>query len=404
MFKENLKMAWQAITSHKLRSLLSMLGIFIGVFSIIVILTMMDGFKFYVHEQFSNLGGSTVYINKFPFIITSREDFLEFRKRKPIEFKTFEQVKENSILADYVAPIYRSRRKLEQKGEAKRIICIASDDIHPLVDDIEVELGRFYTASEVKQRARVCVIGYDIVDQFFPGQTPIGNKIKIDGNNYRIIGITKRKGSVFGNSQDEVVYFPYTTLKGRNTLFRGLIVGVKTTDSKMLEPLKDELRGIVRKSRKVPALDKDNFAINEFGQLTAFFDQITSSVYMTVFAISVICLVVGGIGIANIMVVTVIERTKEIGIRKSLGARRKSILSQFLIESVTISVLGGLPAVLVGVIAAFVGLSLLEISMPLSLKPFIIGFTFSAFVGSVAGFFPALKASKLKPVEALSYG
>ena len=404
MFKENLKMALQAIKSHKLRSFLSCLGIFIGVFSIILILSIMDGFKFYVHQQFANLGGSTIYINKMSFIITSREDFIKAQKRKNIDFRVHDAILKESAIADFVAPLFRTSKFVTDGGESERYQVTGSNEQHPFVDEIEIDKGRFYTAADVRSANRVCIIGWDIVDKHFPNQEPLGEKIKLSGKNYRIIGIYKKRGTVFGNSLDKSIYLPYTALGGAFQSRRGMTVAVKSDDKDLIPALKDELRGIIRKARKVEPLDKDDFALNELNTLSLFFDQITQAVYLTVFFISMICLLVGGVGIMNIMIVSVTERTKEIGIRKSLGAKRKSILSQFLNEAITLSALGGIPGIIFGFGGAFAGMAAFGFDVPLTAKPILIGFFFSVIVGTVSGFFPALRASKMKPVDALAQG
>ncbi|MCB0277923.1 MAG: ABC transporter permease [Calditrichaeota bacterium] len=404
MFKENLKMALQAIRSHKLRSFLSCLGIFIGVFSIILILSIMDGFKYYVHQQFANLGGSTIYINKTAFIITSREEWIKSMQRKDIDFKVHNAIIEESVLADYVAPLFRTSKFVNEGKESKRYQVTGSNQFQPFVDEIEIDKGRFYTAADVKSGNRVCVIGWDIADYHYPGYVPIGERIKLSGIEYRIIGIYKKRGTVFGNSLDQSIYIPYTSMQGSFRNRRGMTVAVKTENKDLIPALKDELRGIVRKARKVEPLDKDDFALNELNTLSVFFDQITQAVYLTVFFISMICLLVGGVGIMNIMIVSVTERTKEIGIRKSLGAKRKSILSQFLNEAITLSALGGIPGIIFGFGSAFAGMAAFGFDVPLTAKPVLIGFFFSVIVGTISGFFPALRASKMKPVDALAQG
>jgi putative ABC transport system permease protein len=404
MFKENLKMAFQAIKANKVRSILSGLGIFIGVFSIILILTIMDGFKYYVYQQFSAFGGSTVYVNKMPFIITSFEDFLKFNRRAPIDSKVLRVLEEEASVPDFIAPVYRSRQAVKFGNElSTNTLSVASTEMHPFVEDFDVEQGRFYTASEVKSRAMVCVVGWDVVNLFFPFGNALGQRITVGGQKYTIIGILKKRGSVFGNSQDDCVYYPLSTQKNLFFTNRGLTIAVKCKDAADLEIMKDELRGILRKVRKVPTTEEDDFALNEANTFTTFFDTITKTLYMTVFGISLICLIVGGVGIMNIMVVSVTERTKEIGIRKALGAKRTSILSQFLSEAVTLSLLGGIPGVIVGFLAAFIGMGAFDFEVPFTMKPILIGFSFSALVGIVSGFFPALKASKMTPVKALSY-
>jgi putative ABC transport system permease protein len=402
MFLENIKMAFQAIGAYKLRSALSGLGIMIGVFSIIIILTIMNGFSDFVHEQFSNIGGGAVYVQKMPFIIKSRQEFFEMRKRKELRLRDYEMIKERSIIADHISPIYGSVKSAEYKTKSmKRAIVVGTNEQYPQTDALEIERGRFFTSSEVRERSKVTVVGPDVVKELFPVEDPLGKRIKLNGENFRIIGISKSRNSVFGQSQDDRLLVPYTSYKGRADTRRGLTISVKVNDSMQVDELKDELRGILRMSRKVEPLKEDNFAVNDINTLSEIFDEITAATYWVVLAISTVSLLVGGIGIMNIMVVSVTERTKEIGIRKSLGARKGSIISQFLSESAILSVLGGIPGIILGVSLAMFALKEMEIDVGISYSPFFIGFGFSLLIGVVSGLLPAIKAAKMKPVDAL---
>jgi len=404
MFRENIKMAFQAITAYKMRSALSCLGIMIGVFSIIVILTAMNGMKSFVHDQFSSIGGGGVYVQKMPMIITSRADWEEYRKRRNLRISDYERIKEQSMIADFISPFYAVRRTIKYKHESiQRVRTVGTGYQYPLTDNLVIEYGRFFTEAEEQENSRVTVIGPDIAKELFPLEDPIGKRIKLNGEGFRVIGVVEARAEVFGNSQNDRIYIPYTTLKGRTSSRRGLSISVKITDSKQKEALNDELRGIMRMSRKIAPADEDDFAINDIDMLAEMFENITKTTYLVVFGISCISLFVGGIGIMNIMIVSVTERTKEIGLRKSLGAKQSSILSQFLGESVILSIIGGIPGILLGVVSAFFVLTLMNIPLTLSLSPFIIGFTFSVIIGTISGFLPAYKASKLVPVEALRF-
>lgn len=403
MLKENFKLAMDALLANKFRSILSALGIFIGVFSIILILTMMDGFRYYVHNTFNSFGSTSVYVSKLPLIITSFDEFMRLNKRQPIKYQYYEKIQERSLYASHVAPVINTGKEIKVGSESERVRVVGSTEQEPFIDDIEVEHGRFYTESDVKSRSKVCIIGWDIKDRFFPQiDIPIGQEIKIDGYSFRVIGISKRKGSFFGQSMDNNVYIPITSLPGNIRNFRGIMIGVGVEDPKDLPKLKDELTGIMRQVRKIEPTAKSDFSIFKFNDFNVIFDQVTQVAYLTIFGISLISLIVGGIGIMNIMVVTVTERRKEIGIRKSLGAKRNVILSQFLFESIVITSIGGIIAIIAGVAGALLGLSAMDIDMPITAKPFIVGILFCVFVGVLSGFLPALKASKLKPVEALN--
>ena len=204
-------------------------------------------------------------------------------------------------------------------------------------------------------------------------------------------------------SQNNTAIVPHTAMLNKSRNRRGLTITTKVIDHKQMEALKDELRGILRKSRKVAPKDEDNFGIIDIQEFLEVFDNVTAATYWVVVGISCISLFVGGIGIMNIMIVSVTERTKEIGIRKSLGAKQSSILSQFLSESIVLSVLGGIPGIIAGVGSAYLVLSFMSIGVTISFIPFFIGFGFSVFIGTVSGFIPAYRASRLVPVDALRF-
>lgn len=363
----------------------------------------MDGFKYYVTNTFTSLGGNSLFVNKLPLIITSYEEFLKYNKRENISLRITKNIQDESVYAAHIAPIYRDRRSVKRGIESDdRISTICSTEQVPFVQGLEVEEGRFYTASEVNSAARVCVIGRDVQERFFPAINPVGQTIKLAGYNYRVIGILKKRGAFFGNSLDNEIHVPITTVAGNFTRNRGIMIGVAAESQRNIELLKDELTGIVRKARKVEPTEENDFAIFQFNEIGAFLDQVTATAYITVFAISMISLLVGGVGIMNIMVVSVTERTREIGIRKSLGARRRGILMQFLYEAILLTMFGGLPAIIIGFSIAAIALVNLNLDFQLSLTPFVVGFGFSVLVGVISGFVPALRASKLKPVEALA--
>lgn len=398
-----MSMALAAIGANKLRSLLSGLGIFIGVFSIILILTMMEGFKFYINDTFSSLGGNSVYVNKMPLIITSFEQWQRLQKRKDLKLSLVDDIKEESIYATHVAPMFNMGATVQFRNESDRSSIVYSSEELPHIQGLEIEEGRFYTAGEVKSGAKVCVVGTDIIEKYFLGQNPLGHTLKIRGRKYRVIGILKSRGAFFGNSLDNEIHVPITTLHGSLNRRKGIFIGVAAASPKEIEALKDELAGIVRKARKVEPKEKNDFAIFQFNEIASFLETITQTAYLTVIAISMISLLVGGVGIMNIMVVSVTERTREIGIRKSLGAKRSSILGQFLYEAIFLTIFGGIPAIIIGFGIASIGLYMLvDLGFTLTAMPFIVGFGFSVLVGIISGFMPALRASKLKPVEALA--
>ena len=395
-------MAWDALRSHKLRSLLTTLGILIGVTTIITIWTTIEGLNEYVYGQLSNIGASTVYIEKFPWIIT--DNYFEMRNRKEVTYKEYQEVKEFATLADAVSPVAASRKKVSyNKEKYEDIIVFGTDDQYAVIGNTFPEVGRFLTPMDVQNNHKVVVLGYDLASNLFKEENPIGRRIKIDADKYTVIGILEKKGSMFGQNMDEYAYVPVGTFRRIFGGHRGVRIAVMTNNPDNLEDLKDQLRGIMRRVRKVKPADEDDFAINQQDMLTNLYAQLTGTLFLIVFVIGGISLLVGGIGIMNIMLVSVTERTREIGIRKAIGAKRRNVLSQFLIEAIMVSALGGLIGIILGYIAGSFILSTMDLTIGVSISAIAIGFGFSTFVGVLAGFYPAYKASNLNPIESLRY-
>lgn len=399
---EYLLMSWTALKVNKLRSILTTLGIFIGVATIITIFTTIQGLNDYVYKQFANIGSSTVYVEKYPWVI--KGDFWRYRNRKNITWKDYQQLVKYSREADYLAPQVQTFRTVKYGTEAfDRIMVIGSTDKYKDTDNVNPEIGRFITELDVERNHPVCVIGREISSKLFKSETAIGKRIKIGNKKYRVVGILEKQGNFFGMSLDNFIIVPIGTIQGFSNMHRGMRVAATVLNTERLENMKDELRGIMRKVRKVDPMEDDDFAINQQDQLTQTFQSITGPLYGIVFVIGAISLLVGGIGIMNIMLVSVTERTREIGIRKAIGAKRRNILSQFLIESVAISSIGGLLGIIVGFLGGSVILSAMELTSSVSMSSIVVGFGFSTMVGVLAGFYPAWKAAKLSPIDALSY-
>lgn len=398
---EYLIMAWTALKSHKLRSFLTTLGIVIGVTTIITIWTTIEGLNDYVHGQLSNLGSASVYIEKWPWVI--KGDFWRYRNRKDVTYKEYENVEKYSELAEYISPEVYSAKTVSYRSESfENVFIIGTTEDYKETANIYPEFGRFLTELDVRNKVPVCVIGRDISDKLFGELNPIGRRITIGAQKYRVIGVLERKGSFFGRSMDDYIIVPIGAFRRVYGGHRGLRITV-TTKPDLLEDLKDELRGIMRRVRKIKPADEDDFAINQMDMLTSLYSQLTTTLFAIVFVIGGISLLVGGIGIMNIMLVSVTERTREIGIRKSVGAKRISILSQFLFESVAISSLGGLIGLILGIIGGTIVLGQMDLSSGVSLTSIFIGFGFSTMVGVLSGFYPAYKASKLNPIESLRF-
>lgn len=401
-FTEYLSMSWTAIKTHRMRSMLTTLGILIGVTTIITIWTTIEGLNQYVYSQLSRIGSSVVYVEKYPWII--KNDFWRYRNRKKITYKEYEAIKKNCKNCDYVSPeVFSSKRVSYKEEKFNGIFVLGVTEVYDKISNIYPEFGRFITAMDVHSRRRVCLIGADLAKKLFKESNPIQRRIKINGDKYTVVGVLEKQGSMFGMSRDEFVIVPISTFRKVYGGRRGLRLSVMTNNSDKMEDMKDELRGILRKVRKVKPGEPDDFAINQQDMLTEAYASLTTTLFAIIFIIGGISLLVGGIGIMNIMLVSVTERTKEIGIRKAIGAKRKYILSQFLIEAVLISSIGGIIGLIFGYIAGSAILAQMDLSIGVSMTSILIGFGFSTTVGVLAGFYPASKASKLNPIDALRY-
>ncbi len=399
---EFIAMAWTALRTHKLRSVLTTLGILIGVTTIITIFTTIQGIDEYVMGQLSNIGSSTVYIQKWPWV--QRGDMWKYRNRKEITYKEYIALKKNSEITEYISPQVFSMKTVKYKNEAyERVFVVGTSDEYKDTDNISPATGRFLTEMDVYRNHKVCVIGSEIAENLFKDENPLGKRIKIGANKFSVIGVNEKRGKVFGQSMDNFIIVPYGTLSGVFSGHRGMRIAITVTDVNKIDDMKDEVRGIMRRVRKVAPGDEDDFALNQQDTLTDAYKALTGTLFAIVFFIGGISLVVGGIGITNIMLVSVTERTREIGIRKAIGAKRKHILIQFIIESISIASIGGIIGIVLGYIGGTVVLSQMSLSTGVRLSSIFVGYGFSSVIGVVAGLYPAWKAARMNPIDALHF-
>ncbi len=395
-------MAWEALKAHKLRSLLTTLGILIGVTTIITIWTTIQGLNQYVYGQLSSIGASTVYVQKFPWVIQG--DFWKYRNRKKITYREYEALEEFSTLSDKISPQVFSTKRVGYKNvKFDNVLIAGSNQDYKDTENVYPARGRFITELDVRNNHYVAVLGREVSDKLFGEENPLGKRIKVGGDKYRVVGILEKKGNFFGMSLDNFVIIPITSFRRAFGSHRDLRIAVMTNNPSVLEDMKEEIRGIMRRVRKTAPADADDFSINQQDMLSNLYAQLTTTLFIIVFVIGGISLLVGGIGIMNIMLVSVTERTREIGIRKAIGANRRNILSQFLIEAVFVSSFGGLIGIILGFIFGGIVLSTMDLSTSVGIPAIAIGFGFSTLVGISAGFYPAFKASKLNPIESLRY-
>jgi putative ABC transport system permease protein len=285
------------------------------------------------------------------------------------------------------------------------VLVCGTDDVYPAIENWTVKEGRFFSTDDVRAVRQVIVLGADVASNFFPGGGGLDQEVRLGGHHYRVIGILEKKGSVFGESQDEIVNVPYTTFAKHWGISsrRDVNISALAARGRTMQDAIGDIRGALRRVRKVPESSPDDFAINTSDQLIKQFNGITQGFFMVMILVGGMSLLVGGIGIMNIMLVSVTERTREIGIRKAIGARSRDIVRQFLIEAIILCLLGGLVGIALGL--GLAGLVSHLTPLPAHVTPFsiILGFGVSTLVGLVFGLWPAVRAAKLDPVESLRY-
>jgi putative ABC transport system permease protein len=405
---ETLKLALAAIWAHKLRSALTLLGMIIGVTAVVVVVSLIQGFNVYIDEKIAGIGAKSFTVQRFnPF-----EDFKDTdtiaaaqRRNKDLTMEDFEYLKSRATLIGRIGAKARPSRAQVKRG-AEILEEVQVDGATPIIADIEnldIAEGRYFVEVENAAAHRVAYIGADVASKLFPTGSAVGQEIIVRGMPYRVVGVATAKGTVFGIPQDMFITLPLETYAnnfGGLIRNRSLYFVITSKTDEVFNDAVDEARFLMRVRRRLEPGEKDNFGIVTPDAITGLRDRIFGTVFIVAIAVPAIALVVGGIVIMNIMLVSVTERTKEIGIRKSLGARRKDILKQFLVEAVTLSAFGGLTGVL---IAWIVGRVLTAIFFPtyLSITAVIVAVSVSGTIGVLSGIFPAWTAARLDPIEAL---
>ncbi len=405
---ETLKLAFAAVWAHKLRSALTLLGMIIGVTAVVVVVSLIEGFNVYIDEKIAGIGAKSFTVQRFnPF-----EDFKDTdtiaaaqRRNKDLTLEDFEYLKSRGTLIGRIGAKARPTRAEVKRG-TEILQDVQIDGATPIIADIEnldIAEGRYFVDVENEAAARVAYIGADISNKLFPSGNALGQEIQIQGMPYKVVGVATAKGTVFGIPQDTFITLPLKTYANN---FGGLIrnrslyfVITSKTDDVFTDAV-EEARFLMRARRKLGPGEKDNFGIVTPDAITGLRDRIFGTVFIVAIIVPGIALFVGGIVIMNIMLVSVTERTKEIGIRKSLGARRGDILKQFLVEAVTLSAIGGATGVF---LAWAIGKVLTAIFFPtfLSILAVFLAVAVSGGIGILAGIFPAWKAARLDPIEAL---
>jgi len=399
---ERFRSSYDSLRQHKTRSILTIIGIIIGITTVIALQSMVNGLNKTVERQFKSLGADMISVNLYEWGIRFGP-----RSRAPRPRLTMEDTEAIGTLCPSVATaaptLYEHQRLRYGSHTMRSVEVVGTTGPFTRIENYQLDYGRFLTEADVLRRRDVTVLGHEAAQRLFGAEQPLGKRIRIGSRGYEIIGVLKEKGAIFGESLDELVIIPATTFEKQFGRLRTVNISVLPLDRAHAVAAREEIRLLLRRRRRVRPGDPDNFAINTAQQLVDQYKQLTGVIFAAMVGIGGLSLLVGGIGIMNIMLVSVTERTREIGIRKALGATRKEIRFQFLTEAVILCGAGGIVGVLLGV-----GLALLTArlsSVPAAATPgtVIIGLTFSSAVGLIFGALPAIRASRLNPIDALRH-
>ncbi|NOT48195.1 MAG: FtsX-like permease family protein [Acidobacteria bacterium] len=414
-FYENLLMAFDTLRHHKLRSFLTILGVIVGTVTVIVIAAFVSGIDARVSKEIESFGTNSIYAFKFDPGFNFNPS-AEERTRKPLTEKDADAIRAECASCERVSPFmspvdFTTGPFTERVNVRNKEIEMTNATVQGAASDYfqmgvtNLAEGRFFTADEEAKRGKVAVIGIDVANTLFPYSNALDKEIQIEGRGYRVIGVLKEReiflvGAEDPNNENKAVYLPFKTVKQLYPANEDCFIMAMAKPGKMNEAL-EEVRLILRKQRNVPQDKPDNFGVQTSDEIIKQFGAITSGIFILMVAISSVGLLIGGIGVMNVMLVSVTERTKEIGVRKAIGARSIDIITQFLIEAATLTGLGGVLGIVIGV-----GLSLLiKMILPtyIPLWAPVVGFIVSVGLGLVFGLLPAWKAARLNPIDALRY-
>ncbi len=375
----------------------------IGVTTIIFVHSVLVGAEKFIVQELSSLGSNTIYISKYSW---GNNDWKKERKRKSLSIENADFIRNNSNLLEYVSPFISSLCHVKYGSKQLTYISlVGTTESYEYTSDSSPSSGRFFSSAEVDRGSNIVILGNQIADVMFGNIDPVGQYIKLNGRNFYIIGVLEKKGELFGSNMDEQVIVPITTLKKyfSYSLRGGVNISAKAKYPTRMNETMDNITSLLRVNRGLKPDEENDFSVNQISQILDFLNKITGGLQILLFVIGSLSLLVGGIGIMNIMLVSVTQRTKEIGTRKALGATKNLILIQFVIESVILCSFGGFAGIIAGFSVAALISSFTPLPYSISLVSMIIGVGFSTLVGIVFGFYPANKAAKLNPINALRY-
>jgi putative ABC transport system permease protein len=400
--REAFWIALDTLRSHKLRSFLTLLGVVIATTTLIVVMSIVNGMNLYIADHIANLGTNTFVLHQFQWA-QGFESFLNARRRnKPIRIEDFEYLRDSLRGYQQIGALAQLNPSPSARYKGHLIDEIELSAVTPSFADIgreKIEQGRYISDSDYQHNARVCIIGQDLVDKLFANVDPLDKEVQLAGLPFRVIGTTEKLGSTFGQSQDNFAIVPLSTFRNTWMGRPELMVFIKSPDGPHMAELQDEVRALMRARRHVPYREDDTFGVNASDTLMSAWKNLTGTIFAVTIGLVAVFMLVGGIVIMNIMLASVTERTHEIGIRKSLGARRRDILWQVVFESAVMATTGGVVGVLFAVAVARVVNIFFTADVPVAAV--VVGVSLSTAVGLFFGIYPARKAAGLEPIEAL---
>ena len=401
---EGVTIAFGSLRENKLRSFLTVLGVIIGITAIMAMISIIEGLNQSMKAQLASLGTDVLYIRPFAPGAWVGEMPDSLRRRKWFKPEDAEAIRRSAPAVLAVAPLNFSELRLRYgESQTRPTFVIGTSPDYMVTNNYAVDNGRAFTESEVEHRSAVCVLGVDHVETLFPHVNPVGKAISIGGQPFTVVGVAEPRGHFLGMSMDELVLVPYTTLEKDFGPNLRMVLNAKPASPELIDVAREQISDVLRRQRRVRYDQGDNFAVFTDKSLVDLYGQITGAFYLVMVVISSIGLMVGGIGVMNIMLVSVTERTREIGVRKALGAREKDILWQFLVEAMTLTGVGGVIGVLAGLGAG----KLIDLVTPLTFAVpiwgILLAFGSATAIGLFFGMYPAVKAARLDPVDSLRY-
>jgi putative ABC transport system permease protein len=400
-FRETMRTAIWTLRAHRMRSGLTMLGIVIGAGALVAVMSLISGLNRSVAAQFQSIGTDIISVSIYPWIQMS--DDQDLRRRKPITMADALAVGELPSVG-LLAPNVHTRRTVAREGHDVRATLVSgTTPEYETIDNFTVSSGRFITDPDVDRRRPVAVIGADVADELFASTDPLGRAIRIGGKRFTVIGVLERKGKILGESLDSLVIIPITSLEKTFGRRRSVVIDCSPAEGVAMERTIEDIRQLLRARRHVARDKPDDFAINTQRDLLQSYEQLTGVLFLAMVGIVSLALLVGGIGVMNVMLVSVAERTREIGVRMAIGARRRDITLQFLIESVILTILGGVIGMAGGVGIALLVKGVTPLPAVVTAGCIAIAVGFSVVTGVLFGLTPARRAGRLNPIEALRY-